>query len=122
MHTAFPCSTIACSARAHVTRGGDYEYNCDDEIENLHELVKCRHLVLEHEDERSSDEAAKPRTEKGTQSASMKEAFCDPLWFFAIEMRLRHPDNTIRCLASSPIAPITAAIAEVAFEVAPVAA
>lgn len=44
-------------ASSDSSSGGDDEYDGDDEVTELHDLVKCRHLALEDIDEERDNDA-----------------------------------------------------------------
>src|SRR4051812_21421040 len=103
MKTAIP------SARSKESCCRNDEHHRDDEIENLDELVKRGHLVLEKKNESRSDETSDPRTKKRLEVSPVREAFYDPVGCMVrsgVGMRIAHPDDLAAALSVCSESPV----------------
>lgn len=89
-------ATLSLSAsaltRSYRSSSRDDEDHRYDEINNLHDVMKCGHLALEEVDERCENEAGYEGRKKRSETSSVKEVSFSLLGTI-VGMRLAHADN-----------------------------
>jgi len=117
-------ATVSLSSSTFATSksssGSDYEYHGDNEVAELHDLVKCRHLALEDVDQERDYEARDEWCEKRPEMPSVKEGSRGPLLIVA-GMRVAHSDNHTQPLWIAPVMKVSAPISNVSSQVTAVA-
>ena len=78
------------------------EYHRDDEVADLHDVVKCGHRRFERVDESGYDDAADERFHGRAEVAPVKE-LAPGLQVVGVGMRLAHSDNAASFSSASPV-------------------
>lgn len=78
--------------RSECSSDRDHEDHRDDEVDELHDFVKCGHRALEEINEQRDDRASNERSDKRPEMASMQEP-SSGLGRLVVGMRLTHADN-----------------------------
>jgi hypothetical protein len=106
-------------ARSKESRGRNDEYDCDDEVKNLYEVMECGQLVFEKKYEQKRDEAPDPWTKERAEAAAVCETRHDSIGSLVV-VRLgivNHSDNLTPALIPAQKASVVTPIADITAQI-----